>query len=68
MAGKYQRPQIMPPSASDLKNMESIGRYIERHARRVNDAFAEVYTKMSALEEENRKLRAQAKEAAGNGN
>lgn len=67
MAGKYQRPQIMPPSSADLRNAESMGRYLERHARRVNDAFAEVYALMDKMKAENEKLKTQLAEVTENG-
>ena len=57
MAGKYQKPQIMPPRGADMASMQSMGKYMERHAKRVNDTFAEVYAIISELKEENRKLK-----------
>lgn len=67
MAGKYQRPQIMPPKGADMDSMQSMGKYMERHAKRVNDAFAEVYAIISELKEENRKLRETMKGAQSSG-
>lgn len=58
MAGKYQRPQIMPPSGADMRNQESRDAYLARHARRVNDAFAEVYAMLDKVKKENETLRA----------
>ena len=67
MAGKYQKPQIMPPRGADMASMQSMGKYMERHAKRVNDAFAEVYAIISELKEENRKLRETRKGAQSSG-
>ena len=67
MTGKYQRPQIMPPSATDLRNQESRDAYLQRHARRVNDAFAEVYAMLDKMKKENEALKAQLAEVKANG-
>lgn len=67
MAGKYQKPQIMPPRGADMASMQSMGRYMERHAKRVNDAFAEVYAIISELKEENKKLKETMKGAQSSG-
>lgn len=63
MAGKYQRPQIMPPKPADMASVQAMGKYMEKHTRRVNDALAEVYRLLSAMQES----REQTKEAGENG-
>lgn len=55
MAGRYQRPQIMPPGAGDLRSMESMARYIDRMARQMNNALADIYAKMNADREKTEK-------------
>lgn len=67
MAGKHQRPQIMPPSMTDLKTQESRSRYLEKHARRVNDAFAEVYALFDKQTAEMEKLKAELEGVKRNG-
>lgn len=67
MAGKYQRPQIMPPKGADMSSMQNMGKYMEKHAKRVNDAFAEVYAMLSELKEENKKLKETMKGAQSSG-
>lgn len=63
MLKKMQRPQIMPPSAADLRNEKAMGEYMQKLARAVNNTFAEVYAKLSAMEE----TAARAKAAKGEG-
>ena len=57
MAGKYQRPQIMPPRGTDMASMQNMGKYMEKPAKLVNDAFAEVYAIISELKEDTRKMK-----------
>lgn len=61
MAGKYQRPQIMPPKAADMASTQAMGRYMEKHVRKMNDALAEIYRILSVMQEN------AEKEADGNG-
>ncbi len=67
MAGKHQRPQIMPPSMTDLKTQESRNRYHEKHARQVNGAFADVYALFDKQAAEIEKLRAELEGVKRNG-